>query len=67
MKITDKEIQHHQECVCGANVVSHETLRISEKNLKIVGIKKKKDKRTNTYFYQRHTFNKVCNCNDLDY
>jgi hypothetical protein len=62
--ITEKNIQVHQECICGYNTVYQDSFLIRWKDLHSCGIKRKKDRKTGEPFLLQHLYYDKCMCND---
>ena len=62
--ITNKEVRIHEECICGFQSISQDTLRIRFKDFKAKGIKRIKDKSTGKIFNATHRKYNECHCYD---
>lgn len=62
MKITNKIVQTHFECVCGYNVVDHESMRVRWKDLPRVGVVRRKDRDTGKPFLLQKIYSPKCKC-----
>lgn len=66
-KPTLKTWQSIWECECGCVEVSQIETFISFKQMRAFGVKRKKDKKTGSVFYVKHTKNETCDCNELPF
>jgi hypothetical protein len=63
-KIKEKNIQVHFQCACGLNDVYQDVQLVKWKDFSKVGIVRKLDKKTNTYFLLQRIRNDKCHCYD---
>ena len=67
-KITVKTVQRHFVCVCGKAIVDEEEVcGVRYKDFKLMGIKRKRDKKTGKPFLYWRTFWGTCTCDDLPF
>jgi hypothetical protein len=64
--VTYKRVQTHFECVCGRNVVDHETVPVRWKDLPKAGITRRRDRSTGKPFLLRKERAEVCHCYESD-
>lgn len=63
-QITSKQVQTHFSCVCGRNVVDHDTFPIRWVDLSKAGIVRKKDASTGKPFLLMREVASECHCYD---
>jgi hypothetical protein len=66
MKISNKVVQVHYECVCGYNEVYQDYLLIRWKDLSKSGIKRRNDKRTGKIFLSTKIKSDSCEGHDRE-